>query len=96
MTRWHFAVTKLIVTRIAGRRVRQNIRGRKSNLWKKVQRNELMHDKRFAARLLQGAEIELPPMRLLNPQRKYRSKLTIPLMTACISPWLSRKNASLL
>jgi predicted nucleic acid-binding protein len=35
-------------------------------LWKKVQRNELMHDEALlAARLLQGAEIELLPMRSL-------------------------------
>ncbi|MGO9685056.1 MAG: type II toxin-antitoxin system VapC family toxin, partial [Beijerinckiaceae bacterium] len=35
-------------------------------LWKKVQRNELMHDEALlAARLLQGAEIELLPMRFL-------------------------------
>ena len=34
--------------------------------WKKVQRNELMHDEALlAARLLQGAEIELLPMRSL-------------------------------
>ena len=35
-------------------------------LWKKVQHNELMHDEALlAARLLQGAEIELLPMRFL-------------------------------
>ena len=67
--------------------------------WKKVQRGELLKaEALFAARLLQGAEIELLPTRglCLKPRHECRSRSTIPLMIACILSLLLRKNASLL
>jgi hypothetical protein len=67
-------------------------------LWKKVRRSELLKaEALLAARLLQGAEIELLPTRsYLKPRRECRSRSTIPLMIACILFWLLRTNASLL
>ncbi len=62
--------------RFAGRRVREYL----------LERGELLKaEALFAARLLQGAEIELLPSGLyLKARREYRSRSIIPLMIACI------------
>ena len=67
-------------------------------LWKKVQRKELAKQEALlAARLLQGAEIELIPMRFLfEAATKYQSISTIPLTIACTLRWQSRTNVTLL
>jgi predicted nucleic acid-binding protein len=63
-------------------------------LWKKVQRGELLKNEALlAARLLQGAEIELLPTRFLF-EAATRMSIEI-VMIACTLPWRSRKSASL-
>ena len=67
-------------------------------LWKKVQRNELMHDEALlAARLLQGAEIELLPMRsLLESATQISIEIDHPAYDCLYLALAVEKNASLL
>ena len=66
-------------------------------LWKKVQRGELLKEEALlAARLLQGAEIELLPTRaLFEAATRMSIEIDHPAYDCLSLPWLSRRNASL-
>jgi predicted nucleic acid-binding protein len=67
-------------------------------LWKKVQRQELLNDEALlAARLLQGAEIELLPMQpLLEAAVRMSIEIDHATYDCVYLPWLSTTNANLL
>ena len=66
-------------------------------LWKKVRRNELSKEQALlAARLLEGADVELLSTRsLLDPQLRSRSSWITQRMAACTWPWPRRPIAAL-